>query len=76
MAQEEDKYQKLREDLKGHLTAIAKQLRVHPSYISLVLNSKRKSEIVIKAALEYAKTLKLEEEKLNQELKNYNELRS
>lgn len=74
MNEQQDKYKKLREDLKGHNPAIAKQLNCSASFISQVLNGIKESDDVIKKCLAYAKDLKLKREILNEELENYNEL--
>ena len=73
MHNEKDPYKKLRADLKGHYPAIAQNLGCDQSYISMVLTGKRKSDKVVKAALDYALSLKSKVEKLQSDLENYNE---
>lgn len=73
MQHEINPYHKLREDLKGKYPAVAEIVGCDSSYISLVLNGKRKSDKVVKACLSYAKKLKSEVENLQAELISYNE---
>lgn len=70
---EKNSLEKLRTDLNGKFPAVAKIFGCSASYVSLVLNEKRRSPELIATCIKFAKELKEEMEKLQLELQNYNE---